>query len=61
MEANLEPLRLVEERLRVDLRRHVAHDGSHQERPGHVERVEVGIELGGRELHLRERLAGQRE
>ena len=36
-------------------------DVPHQELAGDVERVELGVELRGRELHLRERLPGERE
>ena len=61
LEPDLQPLRLVEEHLRIDLRAHAPHDAAHQEPAGDVERIDLGIQLCGRQLHLRQRLRGQRQ
>ena len=53
---HLQLLRLVEERLRIRASPHPPQHASHQEAARHLEGVELGIELGGRELHLRHRL-----
>src|ERR671937_829745 len=58
---DLELSHLVEDPLRVGLRAHAREQVLRDETADNGERVELGIELARRQLHLRERLADERQ